>query len=69
MILRPEYRDQIDSKYKKKIETLVRYPERSEIEEELTPCPKCDFRLLEYGLGCPGCQLSIPYCIVTVSLK
>lgn len=65
MLLRPEYKDSIDPKFKKKIESLVRHPERSEIEEIATPCPNCNFKLLEYGLTCPGCQINIPYCIVT----
>jgi WD repeat-containing protein 19 len=66
MLLRPEYRDQVDPKYKKKIESLVRHPEKSEIEELSTPCPNCNFKLLEYGLTCPGCQITIPYCLITV---
>ncbi|RNA38921.1 WD repeat-containing [Brachionus plicatilis] len=65
MLLRPEYKDMIDPKFKKKIESLVRHPERSEIEEVATPCPNCNFKLLEYGLTCPGCQINIPYCVVT----
>jgi len=66
MLLRPEYKNQIDGKYKKKIEALVRHQEKSEIEESPTPCPNCNFMLLEYGLTCPGCQINIPYCIITV---
>ncbi len=66
MLLRPEYKDQIDAKYKKKIEALVRHPDKSEIEEQTSSCPNCNFRLLEYGLTCPGCQINIPYCIITV---
>jgi WD repeat-containing protein 19 len=69
MLLRPEYRDQVDPKYKKKIESLVRHPEKSEIEELSTPCPNCNFKLLEYGLTCPGCQITIPYCLITVRYK
>ena len=65
MLLRPEYKDQINAKYKKRIEALVRHPDRSEIEEGSTCCPNCNFKLLEYGLTCPGCQISIPYCIIT----
>jgi WD repeat-containing protein 19 len=66
MLLRPEYKDQVDAKYKKKIEALVRHPDRAEIEEGSAPCPNCGFTLLEYGLTCPGCQISIPYCVITV---
>ena len=67
MLLRPEYKDSIDPKHKKKIEALVRHPEKSEIEEMTTPCPNCKFKLLEYGLTCPDCQLNLPYCIITVN--
>ena len=66
MLLRPEYKESIDPKHKKKIEALVRHPDKNEIEEEATPCPNCNFKLLEYGLTCPGCQINIPYCIITV---
>ena len=48
------------------LKNIFRHPEKSEIEELATPCPNCDFKLLEYGLTCPGCQLKIPYCIITV---
>ena len=68
MLLRPEYKDQIDLKYKKKIEALVRHPDRNEIEEATTQCPNCNTMLLEYSLTCHGCQISIPYCIITVRI-
>ena len=69
MLLRPEYKESIDPKHKKKIEALVRHPDKNEIEEEATPCPNCNFKLLEYGLTCPGCQINIPYCIITVGFS
>ena len=46
MLLRPEYKDMIDPKYKKKIEARVRHPDKNEIEESVTECPNCNFKLL-----------------------
>ncbi|XP_066242265.1 WD repeat-containing protein 19 [Saccopteryx leptura] len=65
MLMRPEYRNKIDAKYKKRIETMVRRPDKSETEEVTTPCPFCTFLLPEYELLCPGCKNNIPYCIAT----
>ncbi|KAF3825268.1 hypothetical protein GH733_005902 [Mirounga leonina] len=65
MLMRPEYRNKIDAKYKKKIEAMVRRPDTSETEEATTPCPFCEFLLPECELLCPGCKNNIPYCIVT----
>lgn len=65
MLMRPEYRSKIDLKYKKKIEAMVRRPDTSEVEEETTPCPFCDFKLPECELLCPGCKNNLPYCIAT----
>ena len=69
MLMRPEYRNQIDLKYKKKIEMIVRKPDKTEEEEPLSQCPYCGFQLPETELLCPECKCSIPYCIVTVSLS
>ena len=41
MLMRPEYRQKLDPKYKKKIEQIVRKPERTEAAEEESPCPYC----------------------------
>ncbi|XP_047221085.1 WD repeat-containing protein 19 [Girardinichthys multiradiatus] len=65
MLMRPEYRNQIDLKYRKKIEALVRHPDMSELEEETTPCPFCGFQLPQNDLMCISCKNNIPYCIVT----
>ena len=67
MLMRPEYRNQIDLKYKKKIEMIVRKPDKTEEEEPLTACPYCGFQLPESELLCPDCKSNIPYCIITVS--
>ncbi|XP_068799240.1 WD repeat-containing protein 19 isoform X4 [Struthio camelus] len=65
MLMRPEYRNKIDLKYKKKIEAMVRRPDTSEVEEPTTSCPYCAFLLPECELLCPGCKNNLPYCIAT----
>ena len=40
MLMRPEYRNSIDLKYKKKIEMIVRKPDKSEEEEPWAPPPE-----------------------------
>ncbi|NWI95312.1 WDR19 protein, partial [Pitta sordida] len=65
MLMRPEYRNKIDPKYKKKIETMVRRRDTSETEEPTTACPYCAFQLPECELLCPSCKNNLPYCIAT----
>ncbi|PKU35358.1 wd repeat-containing protein 19 [Limosa lapponica baueri] len=65
MLMRPEYRNKIDLKYKKKIEAMVRRPDTTEAEEPTTACPYCAFQLPECELLCPGCKNNLPYCIAT----
>ncbi|KAM6940536.1 WD repeat-containing protein 19 [Xenentodon cancila] len=65
MLMRPEYRNDIDTKYRKKIEAMVRRPDTSEIEEETTPCPYCGFQLSQNELLCISCKNNLPYCIAT----
>ncbi|TSN95726.1 WD repeat-containing protein 19 [Bagarius yarrelli] len=65
MLMRPEYRSQVDPKYKKKIEAMVRRPDTSKVEEETSQCPYCGFSLPECELLCPGCKNNLPYCIAT----
>ena len=64
-LMRPETRSEIDEKYKKKIEAIIRKPQRTEEEEEASPCPFCDFSLTNSTLQCSQCQNNIPYCIAT----
>ena len=66
MLVRPEYRSSIDLKYKKKIEMIVRKPDKTEEDEPLTPCPVCGFQLPETDLLCSDCKNQLPYCLVTV---
>jgi len=65
MLMRPEYRSQIDLKYKKKIEQIVRKPDKTEEDEPTDPCPYCSYPLAQTKLECPECKNNIPYCIVT----
>ncbi|KAJ3283607.1 WD repeat-containing protein 19 [Borealophlyctis nickersoniae] len=65
MLMRPEYRNQVDAKYKRKIEQIVRRPEKEEPEETMTPCPYCDNPVPETSLDCIECKNHLPYCIAT----
>jgi len=69
MLMKPEYRDKLDAKYKKKIESTVRRPPKdsADPEEDLSPCPFCDTSIPSTLLVCLGCKQHIPICIVTVS--
>ncbi|KXJ24500.1 WD repeat-containing protein 19 [Exaiptasia diaphana] len=65
MLMRPEYRQKIDLKYKKKIEQIVRKPDKTEEEEAQDPCPYCNYEVQQTKLDCPECKNTIPYCIIT----
>eukprot|EP00118_Oscarella_pearsei_P011922 m.83949 g.83949 ORF g.83949 m.83949 type:complete len:1349 (+) comp36373_c0_seq7:62-4108(+) len=65
MLMRPEYRARIDQKYKKKMEQIVRKPDKSEVGEPESPCPYCGFQVAETKLYCPECKNTLPYCILT----
>ncbi|KAK7079281.1 WD repeat-containing protein 19 [Halocaridina rubra] len=65
MLMRPETRGSIDEKYKKKIEAIVRKPQKTEEEEPSTPCPYCSTPVIETDLECGHCQNALPYCIAT----
>ncbi|KAG6546796.1 hypothetical protein Mapa_011742 [Marchantia paleacea] len=65
MLMRPEYRTQITSAYKRRIETIVRKPEKTEDDESLTPCPFCSLDIPETQLECPSCRNYLPFCIAS----
>lgn len=77
LLMKPENRDQIDAKFKKKIETFVRKSagvrrgsnEGSNQEKDgaggLSPCPFCSKEMPETELSCSGCKNSIPFCLAT----
>ncbi|TPX41030.1 hypothetical protein SeMB42_g05773 [Synchytrium endobioticum] len=65
LLMRPENRDKIEEKHRKKIEGIVRRPEYEETEEPCTPCPFCSTSLPETSLDCHECKNTLPYCIAT----
>ncbi|KAM9842899.1 LOW QUALITY PROTEIN: WD repeat-containing protein 19-like [Aulostomus maculatus] len=65
MLMSPEYRMQIRQKYRKKIEDIVRHPNRTEVVDEMTPCPVCGSLLPQNQLFCTSCMSNLPYCIAT----
>eukprot|EP01116_Phalansterium_solitarium_P013666 TRINITY_DN3106_c0_g1_i10.p2 TRINITY_DN3106_c0_g1~~TRINITY_DN3106_c0_g1_i10.p2 ORF type:complete len:1339 (+),score=616.68 TRINITY_DN3106_c0_g1_i10:197-4213(+) len=69
ILVRPEYRNQIDAKYKRQIEQIVRKPDRTEEHEDVEPCPVCSDPLPVTQLDCTSCKNFVPYCIVTVRLR
>jgi len=65
MLMRPEYRNDIDARYKKKIEAIVRRPDKTDEEEPQSPCPYCNNNFGDMELVCPNCNNNVPYCVVT----
>jgi len=67
MLMRPEYRDQVAVKYKKKIELMVRKPDKDaeEVEEPMVPCVFCSMAGPETELQCFSCQNIIPVDVAT----
>lgn len=74
MLMRPEYRNQIDQKYTKKIEAIVRKAPRGikEIKEhnhnETEPCPICNTEMPVMDVTCFQCKTTLPICIATVKI-
>jgi hypothetical protein len=59
-------RSQVSEKYRKKIELMVRKPDRAEEpQERLAPCPFCGLPGPEGELQCISCQNTIPFDIAT----
>ncbi|KAI8836727.1 hypothetical protein BJ741DRAFT_708422 [Chytriomyces cf. hyalinus JEL632] len=65
MLMRPEYRQLVDTKYKRKIEQIVRRPDKEEntVTEKLSPCPYCKYMVPDTSLDCIDCKNHLPYCI------
>jgi WD repeat-containing protein 19 len=71
--MKTEYREQIDVKFKRKIETLVRKSagsqlkteDSSQIDTTHTSCPYCDNEVIDTELLCHNCRNTIPFCIAT----
>ncbi|KAF1335623.1 Wd repeat-containing protein 19, partial [Globisporangium splendens] len=64
-LMKPEHRNTIDKEIKRKIEAIVRRPNKEQAPDPTTPCPCCANELAEADLDCPHCKNWIPYCIVT----
>lgn len=76
MLMRSEYRSQIDQKYAKKIEAIVRRAPNGikdtedAYQDETQNCPICEANLQIMELSCHQCKTTLPMCIATVkSLK
>lgn len=72
MLMRSENRSQIDQKYAKKIEAIVRKAPNGikdaedSYQNETNPCPICDCKLQIMELSCHQCKTNLPMCIATV---
>lgn len=70
MLMRSEFRNQIDAKYAKKIESIVRKAPRGGLEDEgayeTSPCPVCEANLPCMDFICGQCKTTLPICIATV---
>ncbi|XP_033151468.1 WD repeat-containing protein 19 isoform X1 [Drosophila mauritiana] len=70
-LMRPDYRNQLDPRYAKKIESIVRKAPkgikqlRDEIDDETMECPICDSNLANMEVTCYSCKTTLPICIAT----
>eukprot|EP00127_Corallochytrium_limacisporum_P003351 Clim_evm40s148 gene=Clim_evmTU40s148 len=66
MLMQPTYRDQIDPKYRKKIELIVRKPEaHDEVPDSLSECPYCATLVPDRQLTCVECRSLLPMCVAS----
>lgn len=70
VLMHPEYHEEIDERFRKKIEGIVRKKKdfREDIDPSTSPCPVCEYDLPDYSLDCPNCKSSLACCIVSVSI-
>ncbi len=64
------FRPQIDAKYRKKFEDIIRHRSRTgqqgdEEPPKATPCPFCSNPVSEAELYCAHCKSALPYCVAT----
>ena len=64
-LMKPELRAWIADAYKRKIETIVRKPDKSEEAESTSACVHCDARGPETELRCGACGKDNPFCIAS----
>ncbi|CAG9791778.1 unnamed protein product [Diatraea saccharalis] len=70
VLMQPEYRSQIDPKYSKKIEGVVRHLPRGGAGAGAgagaeTPCPVCGRPVPAADLSCPSCEADLPFCVAS----
>ncbi|XP_047023607.1 WD repeat-containing protein 19 [Helicoverpa zea] len=66
VLMQPEYRSQIDPKYVKKIESVVRHGPRDPPAPAVTsPCPQCSAALPQAELTCARCEADVPFCLAS----
>lgn len=66
ILVRPENIDQVNPKFKKKIEAIARKPVKQEDDPEpRSACPHCQFQIPESCLDCMNCKNTIPFCIAS----
>ncbi|KAL4704097.1 hypothetical protein ACJJTC_016355 [Scirpophaga incertulas] len=66
VLMQPEYRLQIDQKYIKKIESVVRHaPREPAAIEPTSPCPVCEAATPVAALRCGRCEAELPMCLAS----
>lgn len=71
ILMRPEHRNDIDEKYRKKFEGIIRKRPKKDGGESVeeppknTPCLFCSNPVPESDLYCPQCKNNLPYCVAT----
>lgn len=63
--MKPENRNNLDPKFKKKFEEIVRKPSHGKDPEFLSPCPFCKTPVNDIKDVCDNCKNTIPFDIVT----
>eukprot|EP00903_Cladosiphon_okamuranus_P008272 g7961.t1 len=64
-LMRQEHRGQIDKKYRRNIEAIVRRPNRDEEPEPTSKCPISSVEVPITQLECPSTKDALPMCVVT----
>jgi len=66
MLVRPEFINDVNPKFKKKVEATARKPVKVDDDPEpLSPCPFCQFSIPGTQLECPQCKNRLPFCIAS----
>ena len=65
LVMNADYRQELDAKFKRKIEAIVRRPNKEELAEPLSPCPISKMLIPLTELECPTTKDALPMCIIT----